>query len=93
MALGQLMEAEARLKQQAAAYEAVRADRNLASRNLIAAQDEALELQNKAKLLVPPFGPLDPPYSSCIPHSTAFHFGACDGRVRACARRRTRRSR
>ncbi|CAL8470043.1 g9585 [Coccomyxa elongata] len=46
-----LAEAEARLKQQQTTYEQVRADRNLCSRNLIAAQDEVLELRNRSKIL------------------------------------------
>ncbi|BDA44058.1 Cilia- and flagella-associated protein 58 [Coccomyxa sp. Obi] len=46
-----LAEAEARLKQQQALYEQVRADRNLCSRNLIAAQDEVLEVRNRSKTL------------------------------------------
>ena len=40
------------MKQQQAAYEAVRADRNLCSRSLIAAQDEVVELRNRARILV-----------------------------------------
>ncbi len=54
----QLAEAEARLKQQQTTYEQVRADRNLCSRNLIAAQDEVLELRNRSKILVSPLHPL-----------------------------------
>ncbi|KAK9915507.1 hypothetical protein WJX75_000051 [Coccomyxa subellipsoidea] len=46
-----LAEADARMKQQQAAYEAVRADRNLCSRSLIAAQDEVVELRNRARIL------------------------------------------
>ena len=48
----QLAEADARMKQQQAAYETVRADRNLCSRNLIAAQDEVVELRNRSRILV-----------------------------------------
>ncbi len=50
----QLAEAEAHLKQQQATYEQVRTDRNLCSRNLLAAQDEVLELRNRSKILVRP---------------------------------------
>lgn len=43
---------ETRLKQQQTMYEAVRADRNVCSKNLIAAQDEVMELKRKSKILV-----------------------------------------
>lgn len=44
-------EAEARLKQQQNLYEAVRADRNLYSKNLIEAQDEIQEMKRKFKIM------------------------------------------
>lgn len=48
------MEAEDRLKQQQKLYEAVRAERNTYSKNLIQAQDEMLDVRRKSKFLVCP---------------------------------------
>jgi hypothetical protein len=48
----QIAEGEAGLRQQQNLYEAVRSDRNLYSKNLIAAQDEILDLKRKFKILV-----------------------------------------
>lgn len=44
-------EGEAAMKQQMSAYEAVRSDRNLTAKNLIAAQDEIAEMKRKLKIL------------------------------------------
>lgn len=44
-------EVRARLKQQQQMYEAVRADRNLYSKNLIEAQDEIAEMKRKFKIM------------------------------------------
>ena len=44
------IENEGKLKQQQNLYEAVRADRNLYSKNLIEAQDEVAELKRKFKI-------------------------------------------
>ena len=46
------MEGETRLKQQQNLYEAVRADRNLYSKNLIQAQDEIQEMKRKFQIMV-----------------------------------------
>lgn len=46
-----IMEGEAKLKQQQNLYEAVRADRNLYSKNLIEAQDEIQEMKRKFKIM------------------------------------------
>lgn len=48
----QIVEAEDRLKQQQKLYEAVRAERNTYSKNLIQAQDEMLDVRRKSKFLV-----------------------------------------
>jgi hypothetical protein len=48
----QIAEAETRLKQQQNLYEAVRADRNLYSKNLIQSQDEIQEMKRKFKIMV-----------------------------------------
>jgi len=44
------MEYEAKMKQQQNLYEAVRAERNLYSKNCIEAQDEVIELKRKFKI-------------------------------------------
>ncbi len=46
-----IAEAETRMRQQQALYEAVRADRNLYSKNLIEAQDEISENRRKFKTM------------------------------------------
>ena len=48
----QIGEGDTRLKQQQNLYEAVRADRNLYSKNLIQAQDEIQEMKRKFKIMV-----------------------------------------
>ena len=48
----QIVEGETRLKQQQNLYEAVRADRNLYSKNLIQAQDEIQEMKRKFQIMV-----------------------------------------
>ena len=48
----QVVEGEVRLKQQQNLYETTRAERNVHSKNLIAAQDEILDLRRKLKFLV-----------------------------------------
>ena len=48
----QIVEGETRLKQQQNLYEAVRADRNLYSKNLIQAQDQLQEMKRKFQILV-----------------------------------------
>lgn len=50
----QIVEGETRLKQQQNLYEAVRADRNLYSKNLIQAQDEIQEMKRKFQIMVTP---------------------------------------
>ena len=50
----QIVEGETRLKQQQNLYEAVRADRNLYSKNLIQAQDEIQEMKRKFQIMVCP---------------------------------------
>ena len=50
----QIADNNAELRQQLNLYEAVRSDRNLYSKNLIAAQDEILDLKRKFKILVQP---------------------------------------
>ena len=52
MLLLQIVEGETRLKQQQSLYEAVRADRNLYSKNLIQAQDEIQEMKRKFQIMV-----------------------------------------
>ena len=52
MHLLQIVEGETRLKQQQNLYEAVRADRNLYSKNLIQAQDEIQEMKRKFQIMV-----------------------------------------
>lgn len=52
MLLLQIVEGETRLKQQQNLYEAVRADRNLYSKNLIQAQDEIQEMKRKFQIMV-----------------------------------------
>lgn len=51
----QIADNNAELRQQQNLYEAVRSDRNLYSKNLIAAQDEILDLKRKFKILVRAF--------------------------------------
>jgi len=51
MLLLQIVEGETRLKQQQNLYEAVRADRNLYSKNLIQAQDE-IQMKRKFQIMV-----------------------------------------
>lgn len=46
-----ISEGESKLKQQQNLYEAVRADRNLYSKNLIEAQDEIQEMKRKFKIM------------------------------------------
>lgn len=46
-----IAEGETKLKQQQNLYEAVRADRNLYSKNLIEAQDEIQEMKRKFKIM------------------------------------------
>ena len=46
-----IAEGESKLKQQQNLYEAVRADRNLYSKNLIEAQDEIQEMKRKFKIM------------------------------------------
>jgi len=48
----QIVEGETRVKQQQNLYEAVRADRNLYSKNLIQAQDEIQEMKRKFQIMV-----------------------------------------
>ena len=48
----QLAEAEARLAEQQALYEGVRADRAMYSKNLLAAQDEIAQLRRAHAMLV-----------------------------------------
>ena len=48
----QIGEGDTRLKQHQNLYEAVRADRNLYSKNLIQAQDEIQEMKRKFKIMV-----------------------------------------
>ncbi len=47
-----MAEEAARLRQQQAAYEGVRSERNAASRSLIDAQDDAAEMRRKTDSLV-----------------------------------------
>lgn len=56
----QIEEAEDRLKQQQKMYEAVRAERNTYSKNLIQAQDEMLDMKRKTKFLVRAPNPSNP---------------------------------
>jgi chromosome segregation ATPase len=46
-----ILDLERKLKEQQSLYEGVRADRNLYSKNLLEAQDEAAELRKKIKLM------------------------------------------